>query len=346
MRNVYEITRGNEKESLTTLFTFSAAGNIETPLIVYPYKRIPNDIRESVPEGFAIDKTDSGCMQTDVFNNYIKDIFYNDLVKRNVKFPVVLFVDGHASHKSYSLSKLCEELQIILVCLYPNSTRITQPADVSGFGPLKEGWKTAVHLWKTQNITKVLTKLRVAPILEVVKNECIDKAAVINGFEACGLYPFNPDAVDYSKCLGKSSTKIATANQEQLTTAELQTPKDSNVVLPNQLTYAIDLTRFKEIVGPAKFDEISLFDGTKQCSSEFTLLHTMYLELSRTEIENLETETSEDVTVELQQNINNSVDEYEAEGTGRDVCPTENFLNAGSVTPNFEKSLERSFREV
>lgn len=84
------------------------------------------------------------------------------------------------------------------------------------------------------------------------------------------LIPFNPDAIDYSKCLGKSSTKAPTDISDDVTTVELQTPNNCNVVPPTQF-YAIDLMRFKEIVGPEQFNEISLFDGTKPCSSEFTL---------------------------------------------------------------------------
>lgn len=33
------------------------------------------------------------------------------------------------------------------------------------------------------------------------------KETIMNSFRACGLFPFNPDAVDYSKCLSKASTE-------------------------------------------------------------------------------------------------------------------------------------------
>lgn len=41
-KNVYEIEKRPAKENITELFTFSAAGAVCSPLIIYPYKRIPD----------------------------------------------------------------------------------------------------------------------------------------------------------------------------------------------------------------------------------------------------------------------------------------------------------------
>jgi hypothetical protein len=35
---------------------------------------------------------------------------------------------------------------------------------------------------------------------------------VANGFEACGLYPWDPSAIDYTKCLGKKYEHTAEAD--------------------------------------------------------------------------------------------------------------------------------------
>ena len=39
-----------------------------------------------------------------------------------------------------------------------------------------------------------------APLLKNVLNK-IKRSSIINGFSKCGIYPFNPDKPDYSKCL-------------------------------------------------------------------------------------------------------------------------------------------------
>lgn len=69
MKNVYEIEAGKSKEAITTLFTFSASGIVTKPLILYPYVRMPNDIIESVPEDFAIDKSETGWINQKHFSS-------------------------------------------------------------------------------------------------------------------------------------------------------------------------------------------------------------------------------------------------------------------------------------
>nr|CAI5821862.1 unnamed protein product [Callosobruchus analis] len=81
------------------------------------------------------------------------NVFHPHLLKKQVDFPVILFVDGHKTHITYELSNLCIKLQIILIALYPNATKILQPADVACFKPLKNAWKVAVLKWERTILT-------------------------------------------------------------------------------------------------------------------------------------------------------------------------------------------------
>ncbi|KAJ8949463.1 hypothetical protein NQ318_007564 [Aromia moschata] len=77
-------------------------------------------------------------------------------------------VDGHRTHLTLDLSDLCSQLQIILICLYPNASRILQPADVAAFKPLKTGWFKAILVWRRNNPSMRFTKANFAPLLEEV----------------------------------------------------------------------------------------------------------------------------------------------------------------------------------
>lgn len=129
------------KTNLTVLFTFGADGSIVSPSIVFPFKRISQEIKDSVPESWGIGRSDNGWMRTEVFWEFLIDAFGLYLENKEIQKPVILFVEGHKSHLSYQISELCCELGIILIALYPNATRILQPADVSAFKPLKQAWK-------------------------------------------------------------------------------------------------------------------------------------------------------------------------------------------------------------
>lgn len=78
-------------------------------------------------------------MKPEVFYEYIANVFHPFLIGHSIQFPIILFVDGHKSHFTYQLRYLCSQLNIILIALYPNATRILQPADVAAFKPLKSG---------------------------------------------------------------------------------------------------------------------------------------------------------------------------------------------------------------
>ena len=78
----------------------------------------------------------TGWMTSEVFYEYIANIFHPFLVSQGVTFPVVLFVDGHKSHLTYQLRVLCNKLKIE-IALYLNATRILQPTDVAVFRPVK-----------------------------------------------------------------------------------------------------------------------------------------------------------------------------------------------------------------
>lgn len=168
-KDIYEIAKGNEKENITAMFTFNAAGQMCNPMIIFKYQRIPQNIIDTIPTNWGVGRSDTGWMKAEVFYEYIGNIFYPFLVENNIQFPVILFVDGHKIHLTYQLSNLCTQLKIVLIALYPNATRILQPADVAAFRPLKSGWKKGLSEWRNQNPTSSVTKKDFAPILDKIK---------------------------------------------------------------------------------------------------------------------------------------------------------------------------------
>lgn len=113
---------------------------------------------------------------------------------------ILLLVDGHKSHMSLPLSQSCEENQIFLYALPPNTTHMLQPADVSVFLPLKQQWKNTVTKWP-ENSNRTVTKVNFCQVFHEALEASDMTTAIKNGFRRCGLFPFNPNNVDYSKCV-------------------------------------------------------------------------------------------------------------------------------------------------
>lgn len=156
-RNIYEVEQAPGKQNVTVMFSFSAAGSVVTPHVILPGKRIRKEIAQGFPADWGLGLSDRGWMDTMNFSQYIKQIFHPFLVRQKVTFPVIFFVDGHVSHKTVEVADLCRSLGIILISLYPNTTHITQPADVAVFKPLKSEWRRVVEMWRLQHQGEIFT---------------------------------------------------------------------------------------------------------------------------------------------------------------------------------------------
>lgn len=130
-------------------------------------------------------------MLPSTFFEYISKQFYSRCIANAVEFPVIYFLDGHKSHLSLELSELCAQYQIILYCLFPNSTHITQPCDVV-FRALKYKWKEVMLSYK-QTTQKSVTKVTFAPLFKKAFDQ-ITPDSIKNGFKICGKSASQPVA--------------------------------------------------------------------------------------------------------------------------------------------------------
>lgn len=125
-------------------------------------------------------------------------------MKKKIKFPVILYLDGHKSHITLPLSKFCREKQIILIALYPNATHVIQPLDVAFFKALKVAWRKSYENFCKNSGSIYLQKHQFAIALKTTLENLEVTSISKNGFRRCGLHPFNADAVDYTKIFKKT----------------------------------------------------------------------------------------------------------------------------------------------
>ncbi|XP_055602152.1 uncharacterized protein LOC129750957 isoform X2 [Uranotaenia lowii] len=198
-KNVNFVLRGRSKENITVLFAFSADGNVLPPDVILPLKRMKRSTIQNYPPEWGLGSSPNGWMDTRNFLLYVKKIFVPFLFKHKIELPVIFFVDGHSSHMAYEAAEECLKNKIILVALFPNATHILQPADVAIFRPLKSAWTNTVEI---VGATKISTE-NFGTILPEAMRKAFKKETIVNGFRCCGLYPFDANAVNYSKCISK-----------------------------------------------------------------------------------------------------------------------------------------------
>jgi len=65
-------------------------------------------------------------------------VLSTSLEEHSIKWPVVLFVDGHFTHTTSEASKFCIENNIILYFLLEHASHLMQTCDLKLFSALKE----------------------------------------------------------------------------------------------------------------------------------------------------------------------------------------------------------------
>lgn len=117
------------------------------------------------------------------------------------------------------------------------------------------------------------------PLLKIAIDDfALKEQTISNGFKACGLYLWNPDAIDYLKCLGVSNKNFSN-NLSTLTNAN-EKNETTSITDVDTITFAT----FTRIVGPNLLDEIqaSTLDIRHEIKSpEFLILCNLFKELKK-----------------------------------------------------------------
>lgn len=210
-KRVYNRVANDEKDCLTVLVNVSADGNVAPPMVLFPYKRLPINIKSTVPSWWGLGNTESGWMNMESFYEYVANVFYPWLQQQEITLPVVLFLDGHSSHISLPLTTFCKEKGIVLVGLLPNSKHVLQPLDVAVFRPVKRTWRDIERDFRVEHNNGKLKRTDFCTEVQKCFDRSLNPETIMSGFKCCGLYPFDEQNINYDKLLSKVKK-----HQEQL----------------------------------------------------------------------------------------------------------------------------------
>ncbi|KAG5887470.1 hypothetical protein JTB14_017325 [Gonioctena quinquepunctata] len=138
------------------------------------------------------------------------------------------------------LSEFCQNNGIVLYALPPNTTHILQPADVSVFKPLKLEWKKTIRKWQKlpENVNSCVTKVNFCKVFQSTLDGYDMKNHIINGFRKCGLFPLDPENVDFTKCVQniiEQQNELNVETNDPLTSEEIRAAEKVILRLRNKL---------------------------------------------------------------------------------------------------------------
>jgi len=110
--------------------------------------------------------------------------------------PLLLLFDGHSSHFQPEVLRCTKTSKVIVFCLPSHTTHATQPLDAAVFGPLKQHWENACHKYIQKNPGKGITKYQFLGLFKEAWMETIRPSNICAGFKKCGIFPFDPKAIE------------------------------------------------------------------------------------------------------------------------------------------------------
>lgn len=190
-KHPYSINSGNRAQ-ITVLSCCSAAGYAIPPLVVFDRKILkPEMANEEVP-GTMYGMSSSGWMDAELFDLWFRHHF---LAHAPPARPLLLLLDGHSSHYEPTFVQKAAAEEVIVFCLPPHTTHITQPLDNGCFGPLKRLWKEECQQYCTKNPGRVVTRLQFSQLFSRAWYRGMTMENIVSGFRHTGVYPFNRDAL-------------------------------------------------------------------------------------------------------------------------------------------------------
>ncbi len=201
-KHAQAVTTGNKKQ-ITIMACCSASGSTIPPLVIYARKTLTPELCVGEVPGTRYGLSPNGWMDSELFEDWFKAHFlaYAPPIR-----PLLLLLDGHSSHFSPGFVEKAAEEQVIVFCLPPHTTHITQPLDKGCYGPLKMAWRQECQNFLTSNPGKVITIYQFSRLFHNAWDRAMTPSNVRSGFRITGIHPFDrfagrkpPENLDFAK---------------------------------------------------------------------------------------------------------------------------------------------------
>jgi len=182
--------------TVTVLGAGNALGTAIPPYFVFPGKRMRSELMEGSTVGADGTVSDSGWSNGAIFRQYLAEHFIKYVQGRDVQQPILLLYDGHRSHISLNIIEWAKAQNIILFVLPPHTSHVLQPLDVGCFGPFQRIYDNLRHKFMRSHFSSNIPKHTVCELGCQAYNLSLTANNLSSSFRKCGVYPFNPDAID------------------------------------------------------------------------------------------------------------------------------------------------------
>lgn len=196
--------RGKEHgENVTIVACGNAVGNVIPPMVLFKGKRMKQELADNLPVGSIVEMTPKGSMTSQTFVRWL-----HHFNRYKSAGECLVIMDGAKCHLDYSIVEAAEDMGVTLLCLPSNTTHELQPMDKSVFGPFETFWDDELMNFWTTFEDHEFNKQRFGYVFTPVWDKSATPKNVKAGFEACGIFPLNPNKIPEEAFAPSQTTEI------------------------------------------------------------------------------------------------------------------------------------------
>lgn len=155
---VGKVSSGERGQIVTAVCCMSASGSYIPPALVFPRKRMQDELYLNAPAGTLKLISDSGFINVQLFCQWL--VHFENYSKPSAEHLVLLILINHNnSHRDLQAINYCRDNHIDLLSLPPHASHKMQPLDIGFFGPLKCIYFQECDNWMISNPGRVITQM-------------------------------------------------------------------------------------------------------------------------------------------------------------------------------------------
>lgn len=190
-KQVGKITSGERGQNVTVLCCLNASNTYIPPMIIFPRKRMSEQLNKGAPSGSIVTVSDNGWITQELFLEWF-DHFLK-MTKPSKENRQLLIIDGHVSHKSIHLIEKARSNFVDILILPPHTTHRLQPLDRVFYGPLKTNFNKYADRFLINNPGKRITLYEISELFGKAYIDTASMSKCVKGFACTGIYPYDPD---------------------------------------------------------------------------------------------------------------------------------------------------------
>ena len=193
------IASAEKGRTVTVVATVGADGRSLPPMMIFPRKRMNDRLLAGCIPGTAGFVSSNGWMDYTAFSSYLDHFIKH--VHPTADRKVLLILDNHVSHHSLEAITKARDNGIIMLSLPPHTSSKMQPLDIAVFKPFKTYYAQQIDKWMVNHVGMRVTEYDIAQLMKPAYLKATVPSNIISGFEAAGIFPYNPDKVAECDCI-------------------------------------------------------------------------------------------------------------------------------------------------